>query len=699
MVRIAPFLALCFLAAISPLFGQTPKVVWGYNLAHMEFGPGESSGEVMGSDAQGNVFLAGNFSGTLDFDPGPGVDTLSADTVDAFYLQKLDQHGDLQWVRTIKGKLYTYLENLHVDAQGNSYLVGEFRGSIDFDPGPGVAFRTAHPTKYMGSYSWDSFILKLDSAGQFEWVATIYGADRDNAFEVAVDASGAVYVAGNFKDSADFDPGPGMELRTTPFGPFISNYLLKLDVNGQFVWVKDSPYFGKAETTSMAIASDGSLYYTTEFGGSIDFDLGPGTTILTSAGSLDIAILKMTPEGNLIWAKALSGTDILEVKGLVVDSAHVYLGGAFKDTADFDPGSGQFLLGSQGVYDGFMVKLDSSGQLQWARNVGGIKDDIVNDIALDKQGNLLAGGRFSATADFDPGPGYFPLWANPLVWSMELFVVSLDQAGNFNWAIESGSPKHSWTTALVKGSDDAFHVMGTYIGSPDFDPSLDTLTFQAQTGTFHIKLEPSPTSFITIKDTACATYTFPSGTQTVNSSGIFIDSLTSSTGHDSILTVELVIHLEDLAVYQDSNQLIALGSASAYQWLACGQALQPIPGATDQSFMPTTSGAYAVELTANGCVDTSACYSIMVLSTSDHSPEKTLRIFPNPTAGPLHIALENGSISGTVSILNAQGQILHRQEVQDETSIQLTLPGAAGIYFLQVEAANRPTSYQMVLKQ
>jgi Ca2+-binding RTX toxin-like protein len=90
---------------------------------------------------------------------------------------------------------------------------------------------------------------------------------------------------------------------------------------------------------------------------------------------------------------------------VVDGSGSVYTTGYFTATVDFDPGPASVDLASAGSHDAFVSKLDSSGGFVWARHWGGTGMDVGSGIGLDGSGNVYTTGYFSNTVDFDPGPG------------------------------------------------------------------------------------------------------------------------------------------------------------------------------------------------------------------------------------------------------------------------------------------------------
>jgi hypothetical protein len=174
-------------------------------------GIGYEGGYGIAIDGNGNVYVTGYFNGPVDFDPGPGVDEhTSSNGGWGLFLSKLDSNGEFQWARNWGGDGLEEGRAVANDGNGNAYVTGWFSGAGDFDPGPGVDEHV--PTGYD-----DIFLIKFDSNGEFQWART-WGS-RSDTWEagcgVAIDRVGDAYVAGYFRDTVDFDPGPGVEEHTS----------------------------------------------------------------------------------------------------------------------------------------------------------------------------------------------------------------------------------------------------------------------------------------------------------------------------------------------------------------------------------------------------------------------------------------------------------------------------------------------------
>ena len=151
-------------------------------------------------DGTGSVFLAGNFSGTADANPGPGNWPLISSGVSDLYLTKLDSAGVFAWSRRFGGTGDELIGGVAVDGQGNPHLTGAWNGTVDFDPGPGIVNKTS-----TGQY--DPFIMKVTSTAGFGWVRAFTGASSAYGTGIVVDSSGGITTTGEFSGLTDFDPG------------------------------------------------------------------------------------------------------------------------------------------------------------------------------------------------------------------------------------------------------------------------------------------------------------------------------------------------------------------------------------------------------------------------------------------------------------------------------------------------------------
>ena len=152
---------------------------------------------------------------------------------------------------------------------------------------------------------------------------------------------------------------------------------------------------------------------------------------------------------------------------------NIYTSGRFQGVADFDPGVGTYTMSSLGGYDIFIVKLDPSGNLLWAKQIGGLANDGGQSITIDFAGNIYTTGYFQGTTDFDPGIGVFNL--TPF-GNSDAFISKLDLNGNFAYAKQLGGSSNVFGNSLTTDLLGNLLVSGYYDGISDFDPGIGTYT-------------------------------------------------------------------------------------------------------------------------------------------------------------------------------------------------------------------------------
>jgi len=403
-------------------------------------------------DNNGNVYVTGTFYGTQDFDPGEGVAELTAkhnifDVADCFVL-KLSPKGDLLWAKAydngeneegvdiaisddgsifilsqyealwpkesrwhyILTKLYPngerlwdrdvfgYGRRIAIDNMNDIYVTGDFGGTVDFDPGPGIDEHTAVDIG-------DAFLSKFDTDGVYQWAKTWGGEDSswiDEGVDVFLDSAGYVYVVGLFPgDSVDFDPGPGMDIHNSTGGN-IDIFISKYGANGEFIWAKT--WGGKLDYDYCFGGAPGKqddIHVIGHCQGETDYDPGPGLVKSTAGGSF---ISNFSDNGDLLWADIFDGY-LWQRTILVNNQGDIYTTGIFETPFDFDPGPGITMREMVGNYDMFLTKFLNDGQFQWVQTWGGTDSIFETDAALDPDGYIYILGFFKGSIDFDPASG------------------------------------------------------------------------------------------------------------------------------------------------------------------------------------------------------------------------------------------------------------------------------------------------------
>ncbi|MBK8611067.1 MAG: gliding motility-associated C-terminal domain-containing protein [Chitinophagaceae bacterium] len=390
------------------------------------------------------------------------------------------QSVKLDWVNSLAGDSYDACRAITLDSAGNIYATGYFSTTVDFDPGLSV-------TNLVSVNAEDAFLSKYDSSGKLIWAKGIGDFRYQAGYAIVVDGLGYIYITGIYFGTSDFDPGPGVANLTSKGNEDI--FVCKYDNNGNFIWAKS--FGGPTNEFCNAIKLDrfGNIYINGYFENTADFDPGAGVFNLTSAGSTDIFVCKLNNSGNLIWAKRIGGPSSDVAFSLGLDEfQNVYSTGFFWLTADFDPGSSTFNLTSNAFGDGFVLKLDASGNFKNAVQMGGNSRVRANSLKIDKTDHLYIAGYFDGEADFDPGPGIELL--NSPVDDDDIFIAKFDLDLNFIWVKQIGGPSYQQVFGIEEDAADNIYLTGHYNGTADFDPGpgVYSLTALGDPDIFTLKL-------------------------------------------------------------------------------------------------------------------------------------------------------------------------------------------------------------------
>jgi hypothetical protein len=355
---------------------------------------GGGGGSSVAIDALGNAYVVGAFYDVVDFDPGSGVDSHTPNGNVNAYLSKFDPSGNFLGVCTWGGPGNTFAQSVAIGVSNDAWVAGFFYHTADFDPGSGIDNRTSNG-------KCDAYLSEFDSSGNLLWTGSWGGVGDDHAWSVAIDAPGSAYVGGDFYDTVDLDPGSGVDNHTSSGYGDIS--LSKFDSSCAFLWART---WGDASFYSVAIDASSNAYVVGHFEGTVDFDPGSGVDSHTSAGQTDAFLTKFASTGDFLWARTWGGADSGGAKSVATDaSGNTYVAGYLRGMADVDPGSGVDDHTSNGGYDVCLSKLDWNGDFLWARTWGGDYDDGAYSVAADSLGNAYVAGTFMDTVDFDPGSG------------------------------------------------------------------------------------------------------------------------------------------------------------------------------------------------------------------------------------------------------------------------------------------------------
>ena len=363
----------------------------------------------------------------------------------------------------------------------------------------------------------DIFVAKVNNKGDYVWAKQAGGTSSDSAQAVTATSDGGVIVGGYINGSVTFGT-------TTLLSDFGRGFLIKLDSNGNYVWVRQTPAsvhslevdsvgnivmsgtkfssagaatFGATvlpASTSNYVAkmsSNGDWLWANEItlsnfyfldagfrlaltkdGGAIISGMMhggnavvPGLTTLVLAGGEDAFIAKVGPDGLWEWAKNLGGTGFEGSHSATATAEGGAIVTGYFSSANLSLG-GETISPAGGL-DAFIMKLDGEGNVVWLKRGGGTSSDFGTNAIETPTEEILQTGYFQGTAVFV---------GNSLIsaGSNDVFVAKLDKDGNYIWATRTGGTGNDQVLASTLTPDGGMLISGRFTGSGTFGASSIT---------------------------------------------------------------------------------------------------------------------------------------------------------------------------------------------------------------------------------
>ncbi len=465
-MRKQSLLALTKVLTFSLLFISSGLWAQNFEWAISQGGTDKDDATALCTDAQGNVYMTGYFKNTVDFDPRSATNEKTSNGKEDVFVQKLDKDGNPVWIKTFGGSYKDVGHDITVDDAGNVYVVGEFLKTVDFNPDG-----TSHSVTGQGTF--DAFIVKYTSNGDFSWAKTIGSNNKEEATKVAVDPNGNIYVGGYYKGLLDFDPGTGV-FEMTPQGGY-DFFVEKLDANGDFVWAKGFGGSGDDELTQMLVDANGDVYMTGTFEGTVDFDPGTNVTNGVSAGLKNGFAEKLGTDGSFVGVKFFeSNANVYPYDMAFANDGTVIIAGSFEGTTNFEPGTQNFELTSAGQTDCFIQKFTTDGNIEWVKTFGAAFSEQINAITVAPDNGVHLVGQFSSSLTVDP-----TLASLTSEGSIDIFqAVYNPQTEHFSDLYSFGDLSVDVPNDIAMTSAGEIYTVGSYTsGTIDFDPTDSTSTY------------------------------------------------------------------------------------------------------------------------------------------------------------------------------------------------------------------------------
>lgn len=459
-----------------------PEVAWGTYLG----GSDADYGQAIAMDSSGNGYLAGstNSSGWVS----GGFDASQNGSSDVF-VAKLDASGAHLWSTYLGGANADYGYAIALDSAANCYVTG-------YTYSPAWASGGFDTTLNNGGSGYDGYVAKLDAAGGHLWSTYLGGTDADYGWGIAVDSGGNCYAVG-YTNSPGWVSG-GLDTILNNGGSGNDGYLVKLDTNGAHQW---STYLGGAGnelTAGVATDSSGNCYVTGNTNSSGWMSGGFDTT---QNGVVDGYVIKFNTSGAHQWSTYLGGPDSDYGWGIALDvDRNCYVTG-YTNSSGW--ASGGFDTSFNGSYDGFVLKLNSSGAHLWSTYVGGANMDRGWGVALDSMGNCFFSGYTNSPAWVSGG---FDLTLNEGGTGYDGYIVKLDAAGLHRWSSFLGSAGSDQAYGIAMDPSGNGYVTGQTASSDWLSAGFDT-TYNGNVDAFVVRILGLPAAPSTPGSTGVGTNT------------------------------------------------------------------------------------------------------------------------------------------------------------------------------------------------
>lgn len=340
------------------------------------------------------------------------------------HFSALSQHPAIVWQKTIGGSGNDFAAAIKMTSDGG-YILGGFSDS-----------NISGEKTENGRGGLDIWIVKTDASGNIMWQKTIGGSGDDSLFTIEQTTDGG-YILGASSDSNI----SGEKTENSRGG--LDYWIIKLNGSGDIVWQKT---YGGAQPEFYAYTSqtaDGGYFV----GGYSDSDISGDKTVPTK-GQRDFWALKLDSTGSIVWQKSLGGS-LLELPSVAFqtnDGGYIMAGYSNSGI------SGDKSEPSRGETDNWIVKLDSSGNVEWDRTYGGNQSDVLRNMVQTSDGGFLAGGYSKSDLSGDKtqnSRGDYDYW-----------VLKLDGSGNLVWQNTIGGSGTDYPRDVKQLADGTYMIAG-----------------------------------------------------------------------------------------------------------------------------------------------------------------------------------------------------------------------------------------------
>ncbi len=291
------------------------------------------------------------------------------------WIVKLSSTGSLQWQKTLGGTAVDWANSIQPTTDGG-YVVAGFTNSTNGDV----------TGNHGGSDAW---VVKLSTTGDLEWQKTLGGTGDDYAYSIQPTTDGGYIMAGyTYSNNGD----------VTGFHGGSDFWAVKLSSTGSVQWQKAIGGTGTDWAYSIQPTPDGG-YIMAGFASSTDGD------VTGNHGNSDACVVKLSSTGSLQWQKCLGGISTDEVINIQPTPDGGYIMAGYTQSTNGD------VTVNHGFQDAWVVKLSTTGSLQWQKSLGGTSNERAYSIQPTPDGGFIVAGYTQSTnGDVTVNHGNYDFW-------------------------------------------------------------------------------------------------------------------------------------------------------------------------------------------------------------------------------------------------------------------------------------------------
>ncbi len=402
------------------LVSQVPEIIWQYSIGGTGW---DYAGAIELTPDSG--FIVGGYTGSSD---GDILETLG---LYDYWVLKLDSLGIIEWQKSYGGSNYDFCYDIKSTYDGGFIIVG---GSYSND---------GDVTDAHGNL--DYWVVKTDGFGNIEWQKALGGTSADIASSVVQSADGGYLVVGNSNSNDGNVSGHHGAISETDI------WVVKLNEVGEILWERSFGSTMDDGAQDVIQTVDGS-YIVVGTAGNDDGDVSD-----FHGGVNDLWVIKINGSGELQWENTFGGSDHEGAFSVSQSSDFGFLICGETGSSDGD------ISGYHGgVYDVWILKLDSLGNIVWKNCYGGTSTDFGSTIFLTLNNSFVV-GAYSGSSDGDVTETH---------GGGDYWIFEIDSLGAINWQKSLGGSNGDYPWSIVETIDNNYAIAG-YSRSADGDLTIN----------------------------------------------------------------------------------------------------------------------------------------------------------------------------------------------------------------------------------